>query len=100
MSVFKHKILEVDYEGNHLLLLKDIIYHCKDDSSIKNTDGFLTSKSGKLHAEKTTRGWTLHLEWNYGSVDLVTLKDIKQTNPIDLVEYTIENQIQEEPELN
>ena len=40
------------------------------------------------------------MEWKDGSVDWVTLKDPKQSNPVDLSEYALANEISYEPSFN
>jgi hypothetical protein len=42
-------------------------------------------------------GWELLVEWRDGSTDWVALKDLKDTNPIELAEYAVANKIAEEP---
>ena len=37
------------------------------------------------------------MEWKDGSSDWVSLKDLKNTYPIELAEYAISNRIQDEP---
>ena len=44
-----------------------------------------------------TRGWKLLVELNYGLVDWVPLKDLKQFNPVELAEYAVVNDIIDEP---
>ena len=64
----KNMLLQVYSKCNHLLFLKDITDHCKDSYSINNNNGFLNSKSGNLHTNNTTRGWTLEVNWKDVSV--------------------------------
>ena len=47
-----------------------------------------------------TRGWKLSVEWKDGSVDWVPLKYPKNSNPVDLAEYAVENEISDEPAFN
>ena len=67
--------------------------HKKDDSAIAKVDGFIKSSSMNLHWNRTTRGWKILVEWKDGSVDWVPLKDLKQSNPVYLAEYAVENEI-------
>ena len=96
-QIAENMLSQIDSEGNHFLLLKEISDHCKDASAINKVDGFLTSKSGNVHAKKTTRGWTLQVEWKDGSSEWVPLVDLKHSNPLELAEYAVSNQLQEEP---
>ena len=38
------------------------------------------------------------MEWKDGSVDWVPLNDLKQTNPFELAEYAMANEIRYEPD--
>ena len=40
------------------------------------------------------------MEWKDGSVDWVPLKDLKQSNPVELAEYDVANEISDEPAFN
>ena len=42
----------------------------------------------------------LLVEWQDGSVYWVPLKDLKQSNPVELAEYTVANDISDEPAFN
>ena len=65
----------------------------KYDSDIAKVDGFIKSISANLHRKSMNRGWKLLVEWKYGSVDWVTLKYLKHSNPVDLDEYAVANEI-------
>ena len=53
-----------------------------------------------LHRKRTTCGWKLLVEWKDVSVDWVTLKNLKQSNPVELDEYVMANDISDEPTFN
>ena len=74
----ENMLLQVESKVNHFLLLKDITDQCKNSYAINKTNGFLTIKSGNLHANKATRGWTLQVDCRDVSVEWVTLKYFKQ----------------------
>ena len=60
--------------------------HKKGDSDIAKVNGFIKSSSGNLHRNRTrtTHGWKILVEWKYGSVDWVILKELKQYNPVEM----------------
>ena len=91
---------QVDSECHHYQLLTEVNDHKKDDSDKAKVDGFIKSSSWKLHRKRTTRGWKLLLEWKNFSVDWVPLKDLKQSNPVELAEYAVGNEISDEPAFN
>ena len=55
------------------------------------------TKSGNRHKKRTTRGWHLCVEWNDGTTNWIPLKDLRESNPIELAEYAVANRIHEEP---
>ena len=88
---------QIDPEGHHYQLLSEITEHEKDNSAIPISEGTYTTRSGNVVPKKTTRGWKLRVEWKDGSSSWVALKDLKNSNPIELAEYAVANQIHEEP---
>jgi hypothetical protein len=52
---------------------------------------------GRRVPKKTTKGWELLVEWKDGSSTWVPLRELKETNPIEIAEYAIANQIETEP---
>ena len=75
-------------------------YHNRYDISIAKVDIFIKSSSGNLHWKSTTCGWKILVGWKDGLVDWVPIKDLKQSNPIDLAEYAVENEISDESTFN
>ena len=47
---------------------------------------------------KTTVGWKLNMKWRDGTTTWVSLKDIKESNQIEVAEYVTSCDIQDEPE--
>ena len=62
-----------------------------------NGGRFLTRKSGNVHANRKRGGWTFQVDWKGGSSELVPLVGLKHSNPVDLAEYAVYNQLQEDP---
>ena len=60
-------------------------------------DGYETGPNGQLKPKKTTVGWEICVEFVDGSSDWIPLKDIKDSNPIELAEYAVANRIDQEP---
>ena len=91
---------QVESEGHHYQLLTEVTDNNKDDSDIAKVYGFIKSSSGNLHRKRTTRGWKILVKWKDGSVDWFPLLGLKQSNPVDLAEYSVENEISDEPAFN
>ena len=88
---------QIDSEGRQYVLLKEIVDHRKDAGAIPVSDGFIISKNGNRTAKQTTKGWKLLAEWKDGTRNWVPLKDLKESNPVELAEYAISNKLLEEP---
>ena len=44
-----------------------------------------------------TKGWEFCVEWRDGSTDWISLKDVKQSYPVEAAKYARDNQLHEEP---
>ena len=75
---------QVDSEDHHYQVLTEVTDYKKDDSAIAKVDSFIKSSSGNLHQKRKTHGWKILVEWKDSSVDLVPLKALKHSNPVEL----------------
>jgi hypothetical protein len=64
---------------------------------VSQTDGYIITETGQRRNKRTTKGWELLVEWKDGSVTWIPLKDLKETNPVEVAEYAIANRIKHEP---
>jgi hypothetical protein len=90
---------QVDNEGNMFQLLDEIMDHKKDDTAIDIANGTVTLANGYAKPKTSTQGWQLLVLWKNKSTSWVKLKDLKESNPVELAEYTVANRIAEEPAL-
>jgi len=88
---------QADSEGRQYAVMKEIFDHRSNATAISKDDGFVISSGGNRTAKKTTRGWELCVEWKDGTSDWVKLKDLKDSNPVELAEYAVANLIVDEP---
>jgi hypothetical protein len=47
--------------------------------------------NGRKVRKRTTKGWELLVKWKDGTTTWIPLKDLKETNPVELAEYAIAN---------
>jgi hypothetical protein len=89
----------VDDDGYTTYLLKEIIDHRKkDDTAVKLDNAYYTHKqTGKKKLKPTTRGWQLCVRWNDESTKWVPLKDLKESNPIEVAGYAVSMKLVSEP---
>ena len=67
------------------------------DDAIPKSEATFTSRSGTIIKKRTTRGWKICVLWKDGSTNWVSLKDLKDSCSAELAEYTIRNDISDEP---
>ena len=95
--IAENLLAQVDEEGHRQLLLDEIIDFRKDDTAVRKDDCMITTKNGIKRKAMTTRGWELCVIWKDGSTDWVSLKDLKESYPVELAQFAINNKIQDEP---
>ena len=88
---------QCDSEGRQFQLLKEITDHRKNGRALSKDDGYTFAQNGDKIPKKTTVGWDVLVEWTDGSTQWIPIKDVKDSNPIELAEYAIANKIAEEP---
>ena len=98
--IAQNMLSQVDTEGHHFQLLQEIVDHRSDGRAIKKSNGYHISQSGSRKPKITTVGWKLQVEWKDGSMSWVDLKDLKESNPLELAEYAVANRIDDEPAFN
>ena len=75
------------------LILKEIIGYQSNKKAIKINDPLYVNGQKK----HTTAGWQIECKWSDGSTSWVPLKDLKHLNPVELAEFAVSSQINEEP---
>ena len=88
---------QCDTEGHSHLVLSEIVDHKSDCSAMSIEDGYVVDQKGRKSLKVTTCRWQFLCEWKGRTSDWVPLKDLKDSNPIEVAEYVVANQIQEEP---
>ena len=77
--------------------MDEIIGHRSNEHAIKQQDAFIITKTGTKRRKETTKGWELLIRWKDGGTDWVALKDVKESYPVQVAEYTVLARISEEP---
>ena len=88
---------QVDDEGNRHVLFEAIVDHRTDGSEVKMQDAFITTRNGNQRRKETTKGWEILVQWKDGSTTRITLKDMKNSYPVQLAEYAMQTRIAAEP---
>ena len=95
--IAENLIAQCDDEGREFQLLQGIISHRTTSEAIKKGDNIITTSSGQQRHKLTTVGWEMLVEWRDGSSNWVPLKELKESNPVEVAEYAVSCNIHEEP---
>ena len=88
---------QIDDEGNRQVLMNEIIDYRTNGTELKQQDAFIMTKMVTKHRWETTKGWELLIEWKDGSTNWVSLKDIKESYPVQVAEFALATRISMEP---
>ena len=88
---------QVDQEGNRFVMLDSITGTRTDGNQVLQQDAFVYTSSGTNRRVHTTKGWEVCIQWKDGSTTWNTLKDVKDSYPVQMAEFAVQNRISEEP---
>ena len=71
--------------------------HRRTEDAIPIEKGYYETRTGIKRRVITTRGWQLEVKWESGETTFIALKDIKESNPIEIAEYAKAHGIDKEP---
>lgn len=95
--IAKNMFAQVDSEGHQYQILDEIVDHRSDTTIIPISEGMIQNANRTKKPKITMRGWQHLVRFKDGSLSWVKLKDIKELNPVEVVEYAVANRIAEEP---
>ena len=90
---------QVDQEGNRHVLLDELIDYRVNGREVKLQDAFIMTGTGTRRRRETTIGWELLAQWKDGSTNWISLKDLKESYPVQTAEYAVAAKIAMEPAL-
>jgi hypothetical protein len=88
---------EVDADGRDFILMKEIVDHRSDRSAVPVDNTYYLDPNGQTTRRMTTKGWKLRVEWKDGLTDWLPLKNLKESYPVQVMEYAVTNKIAEQP---
>ena len=86
----EHLYSQCDSEGNQYHIFREIINHRKTKAAVDKANQVTTGNNRRIK-KKTLTGWDLEVGWKDGSTSWIPLKEIKNTNPVETVEYAKAN---------
>ena len=87
---------QCDLEGQQHLLMEEIVDYRVDNTAVMDGEQYVRV-GGNQHHVKTTRGWKLLVRWKDGSESWERLSDLKESNPIEVAEFAVGRDIDQEP---
>ena len=95
--IAKNLFAKVDQEDNRHVLLDVIIDYRVNGHEVNLQDAFITTGTGAIRRCETTIGWELLVQWKEGSTNWISLKDLKESYPVQTAENAVAAKIAMEP---
>ncbi len=83
-SIAESIYAQCDPDGNHYLLLADIVDNRSMDNAIKLADQKVVHADSLTYLRRLTVGWQLCCQWIDGSTSWEILSDLKNSHPLKL----------------
>ena len=94
-TIAENMYSQCDLDGNQYILLKALVGHKTDGHKVDKADKYSYYR-GRRTLKKTTKGWHVCVEWKDGSTTWERMADVKESNPVELAEYAVANQLEDE----
>ncbi len=89
--------MESDADGYSSSLLYEIVDHKSSWEATKMADKYLLTKTETKQMHQMTQGWKFLVQWTNGTCQWIDLKTLKESNPVQIVEYETERNIADKP---
>jgi hypothetical protein len=88
---------QVDSTGRYSHVMDGIIGHRKNGHAVEGDDAFIITRRGQRKLRQTTKGSDFEVQWRDGTSQWIPLKELKESNPVDVAEYAVARGIADEP---
>lgn len=95
--IAENMFTQVDSEGHQYNLLDEIVGHRSTEEAIRQEEGWIVDRKGRKTRRLTTRGWYFNVQWKDGTQQWIPLKDLKESNPVEVAEYVMKHELVDEP---
>ena len=92
----EHLHSQMDDEGNIYKLFHGIIGHHKKTGAVDKANQY-GQVGNKQVKKKTLAGWDIEVEWDDGTSSWFPLKEVTNSNSVELAEYAMHNHLDLEP---
>ena len=87
---------QIDENGHQIRMMESIVDHKFEDNAVRREDMYVVH-NGKKSLRKTTVGVKHCVLWKDGSTSWERLADLKESYPVEVAEYAVAHNIDEEP---
>ena len=96
--IAENMIAQCDEEGMSMIMIESIIDYKKDSAvAVSKDDAFVVTRRGMKRRRKSTQGWKLLVKWKDHTESWIPLKDLKESNPVEVAEFARARNIADEP---
>ena len=96
-NLIENLMNNVDDDGRTEMIMDEILDHRTNEEAVPKEDGWVQNSAGTSKRAITTKGWDIKVQWSDSSTNWVPLRDIKESNPIEVAEYAIRTNIADQP---
>ena len=96
-NLIENLMNNVDDDGRTEMIMDELLDHRANEDAIPKEDGWVQNTQGASKRVITTKDWDIKVQWKDGSTTWVPLRDIKESNPIEVAEYSIRAKISDQP---
>ena len=96
-NIIAQNVLEqVEDDGHYTVKLKQILDHRREGNAVSKEQKYVTMRNGQQKLRQSTVGWKFLCEYSDGKKQWIMLKDLKESNPVDVAEYVAARKIEDE----
>jgi hypothetical protein len=92
--------LQCNPDGNQYVLLDSIINHRWIDTATRPSDQKIVRPNRQTYMKSSTIGWQECCQWKDGSTSWENLADLKESHPLETIEYAVTQNIHHKPSFN
>ena len=96
-TIAENILAQVDDNGYHSRELDEILDYRMTNEAVPKHQGWITTHTGTKCRTITTKGWDILVQWKDGLMDWNTLKDLKNTYPVEFAKFAVQTNIHEMP---
>ena len=86
--IAENMLSQVDADGYSSPLMEGIVDYSKDQAvAVPKSDMYVVTRRGQKRMRKTTQGYKLLIKWADKSESWVSLKDMKESHPVETAEF-------------